>query len=81
MNQKLTLSIEQQVITQGKLYAKQQGRSLSSLVESFLLSLGPADVIEEEIPISAQLSSLVGIGTGATTEEDYRAHRIAKADA
>ena len=39
MNTKLTLSIEQQVIESAKEYAKEQGRSLSNIVEEYLKSV------------------------------------------
>lgn len=80
MNQKLTLSIEQDAIARGKLFAKQQGRSLSSVVEDFLLLLEPAGSAKEDIPISSKLSSLVGIGAGPVTEEDYKRHRMKRND-
>jgi len=40
MATKLTLSIEEQVIESAKEYAKKQGRSLSSIVEEYLKSIG-----------------------------------------
>ncbi len=39
MNTKLTLSIERSVIEKAKQYAKMQGRSLSDIVENFLISI------------------------------------------
>ena len=78
MNQKLTLSIEQSAIKRGKQYAQKQGRSLSSMVEDFLLLLGSEGASDEAVPISSKLSSLVGIGAGPISEVDYRAHRIEK---
>ncbi|MEM7548720.1 MAG: DUF6364 family protein [Bacteroidota bacterium] len=36
MNTKLTLSLEQNVIEQAKRYAKQEGESLSEIVENYL---------------------------------------------
>ena len=39
MNRKLTLSIENEVIEQAKLYATKHQRSLSSIVEQYLKSL------------------------------------------
>lgn len=78
MNQKLTLSIEQNTIERAKQYAKCQGRSLSSMVEDFLLLLDSPETPDEIVPIGSKLSSLVGIGTGTIDEEDYRAHLIQK---
>jgi hypothetical protein len=39
MNTKLTLSIEQSVIERAKVYAKNNGRSLSDIIENYLLSV------------------------------------------
>lgn len=80
MNQKLTLSIEQKAIEKGKLYAKENNRTLSSLVEDFLIFLSPDERIRDEIPISNKLSSLVGIGEGNFDESSYRQHLIEKND-
>ncbi len=80
MNQKLTLSIEQNAIACGKRYAKEQGRTLSSVVEDFLLLLDSQGSIQEEVPISPKLSSLVGVGAGPVDEMSFRAHRIARND-
>ncbi len=82
MNQKLTLSIEAQAIDRGKRYAKKSGRSLSSLVETFLLLLDTEkDEIVEQIPVSNKLASLVGIGAGPVNEADYKRHVLERNDA
>lgn len=39
MNTKLTLTIEQTVIEKAKEYAKEQGRSLSDIVENYLKAI------------------------------------------
>ncbi|MEO1010924.1 MAG: DUF6364 family protein [Bacteroidota bacterium] len=39
MNTKLTLSVEKEVIRRAKQYAKEQGRSLSNIVEEYLKSV------------------------------------------
>lgn len=49
MNTKLTLTIEQSVIEKAKAYAKEQGRSLSDLVENYLKALTSQKVVEEEV--------------------------------
>ncbi len=36
MNSKLTLSIEEEIITKAKVYARKSGRSLSDLVQAYL---------------------------------------------
>jgi antitoxin component of RelBE/YafQ-DinJ toxin-antitoxin module len=39
MNAKLTLTVDKRIVEQAKQYAKQEGRSLSNLIESYLRSL------------------------------------------
>lgn len=39
MNTKLTLTIEKEIIEQAKIYAKDQNRSLSDIIESYLKML------------------------------------------
>lgn len=58
MKNKLTLSVEKSVIEKAKAYAKQTGRSLSELIESY-----PTSLTEERIPkskISTKLKRLIG---------------------
>lgn len=61
MNTKLTLSIEKKVIEQAKVYAKNNGRSLSDLIEHFLMSLIRKTKKEDEIEISPLVKSMQGI--------------------
>ena len=74
MNRKLTLSVEEKAIENGKLFAARSGTSLSSMVETFLLLLDGQGGILDDIPVSSKLQSLVGIGAGPVTEADYRKH-------
>ena len=74
MNQKLTLSLDSAAIERGKRYAAANGTSLSGLVESYLLLLDDEGGIVDELPVSAKLQSLVGIGAGPHDGQDYRAH-------
>jgi macrodomain Ter protein organizer (MatP/YcbG family) len=58
MTTKLTLTVEKTVIEKAKIYARNTGRSLSELVESYLES-----VVKDEKPdrkISSGLKMLVG---------------------
>lgn len=59
MTTKLTLTIEEKVITAAKTYAKKRGTSVSDLVEAYLKDL--AGVEKEQEPLSPQVKKLVGI--------------------
>lgn len=51
MGTKLTLTIEKSVIEKAKIYAKQSGRSLSDLIESYLQRLiSESEFSEETVP-------------------------------
>ena len=51
MNTKLTLSIEEEIIIKAKVFAKENGKSLSQLIENYLSVLvnDSAQIVEEEI--------------------------------
>jgi len=55
---KLTLTIEKDIIVRAKLYAKQTGRSLSDLVESYLEQVTRND--SNITSISPKLKKIVG---------------------
>jgi hypothetical protein len=55
---KLTLTIEQRVITTAKKYAQKKGRSLSDLVENYLRTLSIGDNQMDEV--SPRVKRLVG---------------------
>jgi hypothetical protein len=55
---KLTLSVEEDIVKKAELYAKQTGRSLSELVETYLETLTKDH--GETLQISAKLKKLVG---------------------
>lgn len=59
MNTKLTLTIEDSVIVQAKKYARQEGRSLSDLVENYLKAV-VADPEERQIEITPIVKALRG---------------------
>jgi hypothetical protein len=72
---KLTLTIDPEVIERAKRYAKQHGRSLSELVETYLFSI--TDTALDTREISPQLKSLIGVvDLPADFDEDkqLRAH-------
>ncbi len=60
METKLTLSIKKDLIKKAKLYAKEQGISLSGLVESYfrILTAGEED---SELKVSPRLNALKGV--------------------
>jgi hypothetical protein len=49
MTTKLTLNIKHQVIKSAKRYAKEEGRSLSELVENYLRTISTGEDSKEEI--------------------------------
>ena len=55
---KLTLTLNQQVIESAKAYAKRNGKSLSSIVESYLRSLEQAE--EKKQALSPEVKRLLG---------------------
>jgi hypothetical protein len=59
MNTKLTLTIEQSVIENAKVYAKARGRSLSDLIENYLKAVTnePGD---QDPGLSPRVKSLMG---------------------
>ena len=58
MNKKLTLSVNQEVITLSKKFAKETGKSLSSIVGDYLKSL--IKHRKEEVKYSLKLKRLIG---------------------
>ena len=58
MTTKLTLTIDDSVIAIAKKYAKQNGKSLSYIVENYLMSLSSKDDTEENI--SPSILKLMG---------------------
>ncbi len=71
---KLTLSIKKRVVSQAKIYAKKQGRSLSDIVENLLMAISNNEKIDEEefmSNISPEIRELVGI-IKAPKDFDYK---------
>lgn len=61
MKTKLTVTIETEVLSQAKVFAKANGKSLSSLIESFLTSLiEQEEAVKENIPLTTLVKSLRG---------------------
>ncbi len=61
MTTKLTLTIEKNVIEKAKTYAKETGRSLSEMIESYLENLVDENNTKEKI--SPRLKKIVGVVT------------------
>jgi hypothetical protein len=59
MTTKLTLTIDDSVIVQAKKYAKTSGKSLSDIVENYLMTLTTKESKEEEI--SPRILKLLGV--------------------
>ena len=58
MQTKLTLTLEQSIIEQAKLYAKDKGRSLSELIENYLKVV--LDDSQQEVILSPSIKKLKG---------------------
>ncbi len=58
MISKLTLTIDDSVISVAKKYAKQKGKSLSAIVENYLMSISSKEIKEESI--SPSILKLMG---------------------
>lgn len=58
MNTKLTLTIDKSVIEDAKVFAKDQGKSLSQIIENYLKSL-PVEKRREEL--SPNVKKLIGV--------------------
>lgn len=59
MTTKLTLTIDDSVISIAKKYAKQKGKSLSDIVENYLMSLTSKETKEEKM--SPKILKLMGV--------------------
>ncbi len=70
MDTKLTLSINRDVARKAKAYAKSKGRSLSDLVENYLLLLTKNSPVEET-EYSPRVKSLLGSVT-LPADFDYK---------
>ena len=60
MKTKLTLSIEEAVVKQAKAYAKENGTTVSEMVEKLVFQSTKKKIRKEDIVISPFVASLVG---------------------
>ena len=75
MQTKLTLSVTPSVVSRAKRYAKQQGISISQMVEAYLASVTSSfDPGQDHPPV---LRSLLG-SLRKANPKDYRAHLVKK---
>jgi hypothetical protein len=70
MNTKLTLTIEENVIEKAKQYAKTKDRSLSDIIENYLIALTNKN-IKQEIELTPIVKSLKG-SFNAPKDFDYK---------
>lgn len=74
MDKKLTLSLDAAVVKKAKTYAKEQGTSLSRMIENYLALLTNSDSVEgPEEEISPLVANLVGVVSLDQTELDLKA--------
>lgn len=59
MNTKLTLTIEEKVIEAAKQYAQKKGKSLSHIVENYLMAITSKEIEDETI--SPKVSKFMGV--------------------
>jgi hypothetical protein len=72
---KLTLNIKKRVVNKAKIYAKKQGRSLSDLVENYLMAITSNQKIDEDEvmkQISPRIRALVGIAKKVPHDVNYK---------
>jgi leucyl-tRNA synthetase len=72
MNTKLTIKLNERVIEKAKDYAKQNGTSLSKLVEHYFDSIANESMVEEEI--TPLVKSLTGIVPHISEKEEKEAY-------
>ncbi len=82
MNAKLTLSLDKEVIEQAKAYAKEQGISVSKMVENFIkiTTSRKREKEVDEIEISDFVKSLAVPGLKYRTKKQMRAERLSYLD-
>jgi hypothetical protein len=71
---KLTLSVDPAVVSRAKRYAKQNGISLSKMVETYLASVSAPPPVQELPPILRSLRGILKKGD----PEDYKKHLVEK---
>jgi uncharacterized protein DUF6364 len=72
--QKLTLSVDPHIVARAKRYAKQQGTSVSEMVETYLAAVSQPSSTQEVPPISRSLRGVLKKGD----VRQYRKHLVDK---
>jgi len=79
MDKKLTLSLNQSIIENAKIYAKSNNISLSKLIESYLATLTRKTKKKPEInPLVKSLSGVIDLPTDFDEKEAYFDYLIEK---
>lgn len=72
MDRKLTLSLNQRIIENAKIYAKSNNISLSKLIESYLATLTQKTMKDPEItPLVKSLSGVIDLPSDFDEKEAY----------
>ena len=59
MKTKLTLTIEESIVEKAKFFAKHTGRSLSEVIENYLITLTQEN--NDRVPLSPKLQKIMGV--------------------
>ena len=81
MQTKLTIRLEQELIAQAKIYAKQSGKSLSQLIADYFVQLQHPTLSESAKtlpPITAQVCGVLQQADITDDRQDYRDYLAAK---
>ena len=82
MTKKLTLLLDEKIISRAKAYANKNHESLSGMVAKYFTYLAGKDSINEEsskLPKDIeQLIGIVHVPTALDVKDDYRRHRAEK---
>lgn len=72
MTTKLTLTIEKSIIERAKSYAKNTGRSLSEIIENYLVTITQENTNEELSPKLKKIVGAVSLPDDFDEEEELR---------
>lgn len=78
MDTKLTLKINDSVIEQAKLYAKNKNTSLSKLIESYLNKLITPEESHEITPLVKSISGVIELPEAKNLKQEYREYILKK---